>query len=290
MRVMCTKCGKTIVCYDTDKNVFCNECGNNFPTEEGLNLLNRQYKAYIDRANRFTYQLYDYDRAINEYNEALKIKPNDFTCVLGIVLCTLSKNKLDELNFNKVREIIESYDIALNGENTFLYLNLVDDVIKDVHKFYSSINNKFMRDGKFINSNYIRMYRDGLNDVVDTLEYLKSNFEICDEEEFKDFISNNDIPTKVDEEIRVAQERQKNVYEVIDEEIELEDLTLVEITDEQRTMVKKVYIALGASLLVSIGIIIAAAVTKINYIYIGLVLPALFLFVLISRFRKKNGL
>jgi len=290
MRVMCTKCGKVIVCYDTDKNVFCNECGNSFPVEEGLNLLNRQYKVYIDRANRFAYQLYDYDRAISEYNEALKIKLNDFTCVLGIVLCTLSKNKLDELNFNKVREIIDSYDIALNGENTFLYLNLVDDVIKHVQKFYSSINNKFMRDGKFINSNYIRMYRDGLNDVVDALEYLKSNFEICDEDEFKEFISNNDIPSKVDEEIKIALEKQKNVYDVIDEEIELNDLTLVEITDEQRSMVKKVYIALGVSLLASLGIIIAAAITKINYIYIGLVLPAAFLFILISRFRKKNGL
>ena len=289
MRVICTKCGKVITCYDTDKSVFCNECGNNFLIEDGANLLNKQYKAYIDRANRFAYQLYDHEKAIHEFQEALKIKPNDFTCVLGIILSTLSYQKLDDLKFNQVQEILNSYDIALNGENTFLYLNLVDDIIKQIHVFYSSIRGKFMKEGKFINEQYLRYYRDGLDDILSTLNYLKENFEICDEVEFKEFNESNNIPLKVDEEIKVAEERKKDVYLVSDEQIELEDLTLVEVTDEQRSLIKRVYFALGLSLLVAIGIIIAAAITKINYIYIGLILPAAFLFFVISRFRKKSG-
>ena len=289
MKVMCTKCGKVISCYDTDKTVFCNECGNNVFVEEGLNLLNKQYKAYIDRANRFTYQLYDYEKAIEEYKNALKIKPNDFTCVLGILLCNLSMQTLDDLRFNKVEEILNSYDIALNNENTFIFLNLVDDIIKHVHIFYNSINSKFTSNGKFINENYLRMYRDGLNDVVDALEFIKSVFELCDEAELKEFVETNNVPQKVDEEIKIACEKRKDVYEVVDEQYELDNLSLVEITAEQKSMVMKVYIALGASLLVSIGIIIAAAVTKINYIYFGLLLPAGFLFWLISSYRKKNG-
>ena len=289
MRVMCTKCGKVITCYDTDKSVFCNECGNNFLIEDGANLLNKQYKAYIDRANRFAYQLYDHEKAIHEFQEALKIKPNDFTCVLGIILSTLSYQKLDDLKFNQVQEILNSYYIDLNGENTFLYLNLVDDIIKQIHVFYSSIRGKFMKEGKFINEQYLRYYRDGLDDILSTLNYLKENFEICDEVEFKEFNESNNIPLKVDEEIKVAEERKKDVYAVSDEQIELEDLTLVEVTDEQRSLIKRVYLALGLSLLVAIGIIIAAAITKINYIYIGLILPAAFLFFVISRFRKKSG-
>ncbi|MBP5694510.1 MAG: hypothetical protein J6X03_03550 [Bacilli bacterium] len=289
MRVMCTKCGKVITCYDTDKSVFCNECGNNFLIEDGANLLNKQYKAYIDRANRFAYQLYDHEKAIHEFQEALKIKPNDFTCVLGIILSTLSYQKLDDLKFNQVQEILNSYDIALNGENTFLYLNLVDDIIKQIHVFYSSIRGKFMKEGKFINEQYLRYYRDGLDDILSTLNYLKENFEICDEVEFKEFNESNNIPLKVDDEIKAAEERKKDVYSVSDKQIELEDLTLVEVTDEQRSLIKRVYLALGLSLLVAIGIIIAAAITKINYIYIGLILPAAFLFFVISRFRKKSG-
>ena len=229
---ICKHCGNIIEISKKDKTCFCSECGNNFSKEQGQEAISRKYKSLQNLAYRLAYDRLDYEGAIQAYKESLQLKSNDFSSIIGIILCKLYGQTFDKLEFKEIINILNSYDISLNNENTFIYLNFIKDVLGQVNVFYEESTSRLMKDGKFINSQYKTYFLDGLKDIHEALLFLKDNLSICYEPEVKEFSESDDTLKNLDLVISKVEDDLNKDLEVEKEETTLDDLSVI-IVDEK---------------------------------------------------------
>lgn len=273
MRVICPRCGNIIEISKKDKTCFCSECGNNFSKEQGQEAISRKYKSLQNLAYRLAYDRLDYEGAIQAYKESLELKSNDFSSIIGIILCKLYGQTFDKLEFKEIINILNSYDISLNNENTFIYLNFIKDVLGQVNVFYEESTSRLMKDGKFINSQCKTYFLDGLKDIHEALLFLKDNLSICYEPEVKEFSESDDTLKNLDLVISKVEDDLNKDFEVEKEETTLDDLTVIIVDEKDRNKLTKFYIVCGGIIVLAIIILILGSALKNYLIYIALVVP-----------------
>lgn len=273
MKVICPRCGNIIEISKKDKTCFCSECGNNFSKEQGQEAISRKYKSLQNLAYRLAYDRLDYEGAIQAYKESLQLKSNDFSSIIGIILCKLYGQTFDKLEFKEIINILNSYDISLNNENTFIYLNFIKDVLGQVNVFYEESTSRLMKDGKFINSQYKTYFLDGLKDIHEALLFLKDNLSICYEPEVKEFSESDDTLKNLDLVISKVEDDLNKDLEVEKEETTLDDLSVIIVDEKDRNKLTKFYIVSGGIIILAIIILILGSALKNNLIYIALVVP-----------------
>lgn len=273
MKVICPRCGNIIEISKKDKTCFCSECGNNFSKEQGQEAISRKYKSLQNLAYRLAYDRLDYEGAIQAYKESLQLKSNDFSSIIGIILCKLYGQTFDKLEFKEIINILNSYDISLNNENTFIYLNFIKDVLGQVNVFYEESTSRLIKDGKFINSQYKTYFLDGLKDIHEALLFLKDNLSICYEPEVKEFSESDDTLKNLDLIISKVEEDLNKDFEVEKEETTLDDLTVIIVDEKDRNKLTKFYIVCGGIIVLAIIILILGSALKNYLIYIALVVP-----------------
>ena len=273
MKVICPRCGNIIEISKKDKTCFCSECGNNFSKEQGQEAISRKYKSLQNLAYRLAYDRLDYEGAIQAYKESLQLKSNDFSSIIGIILCKLYGQTFDKLEFKEIINILNSYDISLNNENTFIYLNFIKDVLGQVNVFYEESTSRLMKDGKFINSQYKTYFLDGLKDIHEALLFLKDNLSICYEPEVKEFSESDDTLKNLDLVISKVEDDLNKDLEVEKEEATLDDLSVIIVDEKDRNKLTKFYIVSGGIIILAIIILILGSALKNNLIYIALVVP-----------------
>ena len=288
MKVICPRCGNIIEISKKDKTCFCSECGNNFSTEQGQEAISRKYKSLQNLAYRLAYDRLDYEGAIQAYKESLQLKSNDFSSIIGIILCKLYGQTFDKLEFKEIINILNSYDISLNNENTFIYLNFIKDVLGQVNVFYEESTSRLMKDGKFINSQYKTYFLDGLKDIHEALLFLKDNLSICYEPEVKEFSESDDTLKNLDLVISKVEDDLNKDLEVEKEETTLDDLSVIIVDEKDRNKLTKFYIVSGGIIVLAIIILILGSALKNYLIYIALVVPIILGIVLL--FILKNTL
>ncbi len=273
MKVICPRCGNIIEISKKDKTCFCSECGNNFSKEQGQEAISRKYKSLQNLAYRLAYDRLDYEGAIQAYKESLQLKSNDFSSIIGIILCKLYGQTFDKLEFKEIINILNSYDISLNNENTFIYLNFIKDVLGQVNVFYEESTSRLMKDGKFINSQYKTYFLDGLKDIHEALLFLKDNLSICYEPEVKEFSESDDTLKNLDLVISKVEDDLNKDLEVEKEETTLDDLSVIIVDEKDRNKLTKFYIVSGGIIVLAIIILILGSALKNYLIYIALVVP-----------------
>lgn len=273
MKVICPRCGNIIEISKKDKTCFCSECGNNFSKEQGQEAISRKYKSLQNLAYRLAYDRLDYEGAIQAYKESLQLKSNDFSSIIGIILCKLYGQTFDKLEFKEIINILNSYDISLNNENTFIYLNFIKDVLGQVNVFYEESTSRLMKDGKFINSQYKTYFLDGLKDIHEALLFLKDNLSICYEPEVKEFSESDDTLKNLDLVISKVEDDLNKDLEVEKEETTLDDLSVIIVDEKDRNKLTKFYIVSGGIIILAIIILILGSALKNYLIYIALVVP-----------------
>ena len=273
MKVICPRCGNIIEISKKDKTCFCSECGNNFSKEQGQEAISRKYKSLQNLAYRLAYDRLDYEGAIQAYKESLQLKNNDFSSIIGIILCKLYGQTFDKLEFKEIINILNSYDISLNNENTFIYLNFIKDVLGQVNVFYEESTSRLMKDGKFINSQYKTYFLDGLKDIHEALLFLKDNLSICYEPEVKEFSESDDTLKNLDLVISKVEDDLNKDLEVEKEETTLDDLSVIIVDEKDRNKLTKFYIVSGGIIVLAIIILILGSALKNYLIYIALVVP-----------------
>lgn len=273
MKVICPRCGNIIEISKKDKTCFCSECGNNFSKEQGQEAISRKYKSLQNLAYRLAYDRLDYEGAIQAYKESLQLKNNDFSSIIGIILCKLYGQTFDKLEFKEIINILNLYDISLNNENTFIYLNFIKDVLGQVNVFYEESTSRLMKDGKFINSQYKTYFLDGLKDIHEALLFLKDNLSICYEPEVKEFSESDDTLKNLDLVISKVEDDLNKDLEVEKEETTLDDLSVIIVDEKDRNKLTKFYIVSGGIIVLAIIILILGSALKNYLIYIALVVP-----------------
>lgn len=278
MKVICPGCGKLIDINSKTEKVYCNECGNTFTQDQGLEILNKKYKLFQDKAYKACYHENDYKTAREYYKESLAIKPNDFCSIVELILCDLYAQKFDAPAFNKIIPTLDSYDVYLNHENTFVYLSFLRDVIKQVEVFNEEGLTRLRNEnGEFLNLNYLNYYLNGMKDALITLKELQTYIPLCSEEEKKEFIENDfDVVSKLQTTINFLEEHINKEYKVSEMVSEIESLDVVSFDENNEKRMKFIYVAGGIiiALLIICVILVATIGEMTNYlIALTFVLP-----------------
>lgn len=278
MKVICPGCGKLIDINSKTEKVYCNECGNTFTQDQGLEILNKKYKLFQDKAYKACYHENDYKTAREYYKESLAIKPNDFCSIVELILCDLYAQKFDAPAFNKIIPTLDSYDVYLNHENTFVYLSFLRDVIKQVEVFNEEGLTRLRNEnGEFLNLNYLNYYLNGMKDALIALKELQTYIPLCSEEEKKEFIENDfDVVSKLQATINFLEEHINKEYKVSEMASEIESLDVVSFDENNEKRMKFIYVAGGIiiALLIICVILVATIGEMTNYlIALTFVLP-----------------
>ena len=278
MKVICPGCGKLIDINSKTEKVYCNECGNTFTQDQGLEILNKKYKLFQDKAYKACYHENDYKTAREYYKESLAIKPNDFCSIVELILCDLYAQKFDAPAFNKIIPTLDSYDVYLNHENTFVYLSFLRDVIKQVEVFNEEGLTRLRNEnGEFLNLNYLNYYLNGMKDALIALKELQTYIPLCSEEEKKEFIENDfDVVSKLQTTINFLEEHINKEYKVSEMASEIESLDVVSFDENNEKRMKFIYVTGGIiiALLIICVILVATIGEMTNYlIALTFVLP-----------------
>lgn len=278
MKVICPGCGKLIDINSKTEKVYCNECGNTFTQDQGLEILNKKYKLFQDKAYKACYHENDYKTAREYYKESLAIKPNDFCSIVELILCDLYDQKFDAPAFNKIIPTLDSYDVYLNHENTFVYLSFLRDVIKQIEVFNEEGLTRLRNEnGEFLNLNYLNYYLNGMKDALIALKELQTYIPLCSEEEKKEFIENDfDVVSKLQTTINFLEEHINKEYKVSKMASEIESLDVVSFDENNEKRMKFIYVAGGIiiALLIICVILVATIGEMTNYlIALTFVLP-----------------
>ena len=270
MKVICPGCGKLIDINSKTEKVYCNECGNTFTQDQGLEILNKKYKLFQDKAYKACYHENDYKTAREYYKESLAIKPNDFCSIVELILCDLYAQKFDAPAFNKIIPTLDSYDVYLNHENTFVYLSFLRDVIKQVEVFNEEGLTRLRNEnGEFLNLNYLNYYLNGMKDALIALKELQTYIPLCSEEEKKEFIENDfDVVSKLQTTINFLEEHINKEYKVSEMVSEIESLDVVSFDENNEKRMKFIYVAGGIiiALLIICVILVATIGEMTNYL------------------------
>lgn len=292
MKVICPGCGKLIDINSKTQECYCNECGNAFTQEQGLEVLNKKYKLFQDKAYKACYHENNYKEAVEYYKESLAIKPNDFCSIVELILCDLYSQKFNAPAFKNIIPTLDSYDVYLNHENTFIYLSFLRDVIKQVEVFNEEGLSRLRNDkGEFLNETYLNYYIAGIKDAHNALIELRNYIPLCSEEEKKEFIENDfDVVSKLDKTISFLEEHSNKEYKVCEEPQEIENLDVIVFDENSKKRLTFIYTAGGIiiGLLIVCIILIATIGEMTNYLISLLLLLPVVLYFVAKRYYDKH--
>ncbi|MCB9499036.1 MAG: hypothetical protein H6689_00625 [Erysipelotrichaceae bacterium] len=294
-KVICPECGKIIDADPEKPNVFCSKCGATFTFSQGKELIDKKYSQLSKYAYKLTYNSTDHEAGYNTYKSCLELRPNDLSSIIGMALNKIYGQSFDNICFLDVIELINSYDIALDKENTFLFLNFISDMENQIRYFFSILEKRLMIDGTFLKKEYFDYYVKGVQDSISLMKFLDSSFELLDEEVFDEFKKDkHDFLSNFYENLKALEQRKNNLYNVnligdvqfdgtetknnvktIDFE---EPETLVVIVPDEKFLKMRgiFFVIFGILLIVALVLFITGAITKNNIImWCGLIPVAL---------------
>lgn len=289
-KVICPKCGKI---FDIDEehdlvdgeNVVCPDCKTLVNLYQTTMKIEQQYRLSSSNAYRDLYKLRNYKGALENYEICLKLKDNDLSAIAGMIMSQIYGSNVDEPNFKIAIEYLEKYDILLNPENSFIYLNLVRDLIYACDQFLVMCKQNLCVNDVFISKEYFDMYLNGINEINELDKYFESSIPLLDEEEYKSFREEN---KNFDENNRVMKEgiekRFNKTYDVNGVgEITLKDGKIVSTTEKKYEIIVPEVVEM---LLYPIN----KKLTKLKAYMIGVavVLSALIVVFIVSYFVTKN--
>lgn len=274
MKVICPKCGK-IIDANSNKNVaFCSDCGTTFPLDQGKKLFDKKFGAIANRAFMALTRTGDYDLAIDLYNKCLEIKPNDLSSIIGIALATLYKQDFLNLNFDKVVEIVDSYEIVLNEENTFLFLSFIEDVLKETKKYLIEANSRLFKDGKCISKIYLANYTKSLQDILNLIKYFKDGISLCSEEEKETFYQDHNLDEELDKLEKEVKELASIEHQVMEPEESLSDNRIIVVNTKDINNYRYLMTFLGAmGILFVLFLLLGLALNNAMFYYF-MIVPA----------------
>jgi len=195
-KIMCPKCGE-IMEVDAEKSFIkengatCDKCGTIFSVYEGEKKVLQEYSSNAKGAYKDLYRLKNFDQAYEEYKLCLMLRDNDLSAISGMIMAKIYGASLDEPNFDKIIPLIDEHDVVLNNENSFIFLNLVRDLIYAFEEFLIVSASSFSKDNVFYSEDLFNYYVKGVKEIKSVMDYFEKSFELIEAEEFKDFKEEN---------------------------------------------------------------------------------------------------
>ena len=214
-KVICPECGKIIDSNPEKPNVFCSKCGLTFTYAQGKELIDKKYSQLSKYAYKLTYNSTDHEAGYETYKSCLELRPNDLSSIIGMALNKIYGQSFDNIRFLDVIEIINAYDIVLDKENSFLFLNFISDMENQIRYFFSILEKRLMIDGTFLKKEYFEYYKKGVEDSISLMKFLNESFDLIDKEEFEEF--KKDKPSFIfnfNESLKGLEQRKNDMYNI----------------------------------------------------------------------------
>ena len=187
MKIVCPKCNNIQEVDDGALNVTCEKCGQTSDMDLAKQYTAQKYKEYQNLGYNNLYLSLDFNAAWENYSKALEIKENDLSSIMGLCLTKTSMSTFDHTYFDQVETIINKYDVYLNLENTFLFLNFIGDMLDQINFYFNELDYRCKFDETFINKGIFDEYVKTTKDIKNLMNYLTSTFEIMDQKELATF-------------------------------------------------------------------------------------------------------
>lgn len=189
IKAICPNCNSVIDVDPNEQFSVCKKCETKFVTKDAVNMLIKNYKSISRNAKQELFTYSNFKAAEGGYKELLKLKPNDLGAITGLADCIFLSSTLDEVKYKDVIALFDSFDIFLNTENTYLFLNYLLEVFKYIRIYFREVP-RTQKDKVFISKKYYDIYVKAVKDIEDLLDYFKEILKLVDEEEYKDFTTN----------------------------------------------------------------------------------------------------
>jgi tetratricopeptide (TPR) repeat protein len=197
-KVMCPKCEEVFEIDETSDLlptgcVHCKKCHEPFMPDDGVKKLENEFKGAVSAAYKDMYMKQNYEQAAGEYEYALTLKNDDLGAIVGSTLAKIYASKLNDRAFLNIIDALESRDIVLNAENTFIYLSFVRDAIYSFEQFLKMSRQNLTKDGIFYNKDFFSYYLDGIKEINKVMNYFKNSLSLVDNDEYESFQKENTL-------------------------------------------------------------------------------------------------
>lgn len=293
MKIICPNCGKVIDSKKSDQSSYCKHCTYKFNTVDGENLLIKKYKFLQNDAKKKLFNELNFEESFKEYKECLEYKPNDIASISGMCMNKIISSTFNDFKYLECKDLFEQYDIVLDKENTFLLLNFLKDLVKYIGTYYREANARLIDNGVFLNLDYLKMYVKNNEDIMSLLEYFKETLTLVDDEEFSDFVSevDSDFKDNFRKQYELAYKIKNETFKVnglgvysydlnkvdgFDKKLDInkvEDMRIFVPDEKFLKLRKSSFVTISICFIALIGILIAGFVTKINWIYVFMLIP-----------------
>ena len=194
IKLICPNCGEIIEVEKPEKEepIFCNKCQNKYLYSDIKKFTNQKLTNHLQKGQVALMQTGNYDEAAEEFYECLKVKDSDMAALTGYVTSKIYGMKINEPNFLFIKEEIDSRDIVLNCENSFMLLSLIKDLLIAFKQFIKISCDYIIIDNVFMSKVSFEAFIKGVNEGYQVLKYFNDSLPIMEEEELRDFKENNE--------------------------------------------------------------------------------------------------
>jgi len=308
MKVICPNCGEIINVSHKCNEVDCRKCNSQFFYQTGADLLAKKYKQLMNEGKNNLYNRGDYEEAIKNYSEAIKLKDNDFASISGICIALCLKSTFDDFHYKDVIEAINTYDIELNKENTFLLLSLFTSLVKYIKIYLLEVNNRFEINNTFASIDLFNYFRKDTQDCLDLINFIKDSLSLTESEEYEDYKKEVDtnFDNRLEEVEKMLKEKESSTFKVnhegiydfkgdlvskedIDEKIEISDDLRIFLPNTKFLKLRKwTFISMGLCLLALIALLILGFALNLDILKYLSIIPGLAIVIIYIIFYKKT--
>lgn len=191
MKIVCPRCDETLE-IEEKRRITCEHCGISFSLEEGEKALERKFALFKSKAYKY-FLRGEYITSNEFYKEALSLKENDFVAITKYSLNMIYGSNLNESKFKDVFDFIDTHDIELDSDNTYIFLDFMGNYFSLID-LYLKEKDRLISDNIFYNLDYFKSYIKTLNDILYGLNYFKEAIPLTKEEDYQKYLLDNNNP------------------------------------------------------------------------------------------------